>query len=254
MRPFLKKIFFSVCPALRLPNDRATILMYHSVSEHSNYFSAISPEIFNKQMMYLASKRYSIISLAELLRRLRAKEQLGGAVVLTFDDGYGDNYTTVFPILKQYRFPATIFVTTDFIGKEDKQGTPHCTSEELKEMYDSGLISIEPHTLTHPKLSKLTRAEATHEIQESRQVIQSITGAHSTLFAYPYGNFNSETVTLLKEMEFIGSVTVEEGTIGPDTDVFRIPRNSIDCTTTFSQFRGKVSRVIDWYQKYKLCL
>ncbi len=246
MNPFFKNVFFKCVPKPMLPRGRASILMYHSVSDSGDYFSAISLAVFKKQMAYLAGKKYSIIPLAELARRLRAHGPLGGAAVLTFDDGYHDNYTNVFPLLGQYGFPATIFITTDLIG------TPgYCSAEELRTMHRSGLISIEPHTLSHPKLAKLSRAEAAREIRESRRVLQEILGVAPTLFAYPYGSFSEETVGLVRDEGFAGAVTVEEGTVGPDTDPLCLPRNAVDSSTTFSQFRGKVSRAIDWYISFK---
>ena len=243
MNSLFKRVLFSVLNVFA-PNlkERASILMYHSISERKEYFSAVSPEEFNRQMAYLAGKKHSVISLAELVRRLGARESLRGAVVLTFDDGYRDNYTTVFPLLAQYGFPATIFVTTDRIGSPG-----YCSAAELREMQDSGLIAIEPHTLSHPKLAKLPRAEAAREVCESRQALQEILGTLPTLFAYPYGSFTEETVELVREAGFLGAVTVKEGTVSTDTDVFHLPRNSVDSSTTFSQFRGKVSRAIDWY-------
>lgn len=226
--------------------NRASILMYHSISARQDFFSAVSPEAFQKQMAYLAGKKCPVIPLAELIRRLHAHEPLGGSVALTFDDGYRDNYTTAFPLLKQYNFPATIFVTTDLIG------TPgYCSTEELQEMHTSGLVSIEPHTLTHPKLAKLPRADAEREIRDSREKLLDIIGTVPSLFAYPYGSFSEETTDVVRQMDFTGAVTVEEGTVSSDTDVFRLPRNSVDSSTTFAQFRGKVSRAIDWYTALK---
>ena len=245
----LKEIFFRLVPKLMLPQRSASILMYHSVNASRDSFSTVSPEEFNRQMAYLAGKKLSVIPLAELVRRLRAGKMLGGSVTLTFDDGYRDNYTEVFPLLKQYGFPATVFVTTDFIGRES-----YCAAEELREMHDSGLISIEPHTLSHPKLAKLSRGAAAREVRESRSVLASILGTVPTLFAYPYGDFSGETVDIVREAGFVGAVTVEEGTVSSDTDPFRLPRNSVDGSTTFSQFSGKVSRAIDWYTALKAFL
>lgn len=246
MNPFFKNVFFKLVPKLMLPETRASILMYHSVSARGGSFSAVSPEEFQRQMAYIAGKRCTVIPLSELVRRLRAGKTLGGSVALTFDDGYRDNYTEVFPLLKQYGFPATIFVTTDLIGQAQ-----YCTVEELREMHSSGLISIEPHTLSHPKLAKLSRAEAAREVRESRSALENILGTAPTLFAYPYGDFSDETVDIVREAGFAGAVTVEEGIVGSDTDPLRLPRNSVDGSTTFSQFRGKVSRAIDWYLALK---
>ena len=241
-----KRVFFALWPALHLPRERASILMYHSISERKDYFSTVSPEAFSRHLAYIAGKKYPAIPLVELVRRLRAGEALAGSIAFTFDDGYHDNYTTVFPLLKQYNFPATIFVTTNLIG------TPgYCSAIELREMYDSGLVAIEPHTLSHPKLAKLSRAEADGEIRESRRVLEEVLGTTPTLFAYPYGSFTEETVATTHDIGFAGAVTVEEGTVSPATDVFRLPRNSVDSSTTFSQFRGKLSRAIDWYTSLK---
>ena len=239
---FLKEIFFKLVPKPMLAQGRASILMYHSVSARGGSFSVVSPEEFNRQMAYIAGKRCTVIPLTELVRRLCAGKTLGGTVALTFDDGYRDNYAEVFPLLKQYGFPATIFVTTGLIGQAQ-----YCTAEELREMHSSGLISIEPHTLSHPKLAKLSRAEAAREVRESRSALENILGTATTLFAYPYGSFSDETVDIVREAGFAGAVTVEEGTVGPDTDPLRLPRNAVDRSTTFSQFRGKVSRAIYWY-------
>lgn len=249
MKDFLKEFFFKLLPKFSLPKDRASILMYHSISARKDYFSTVFPEVFNKQMAYLAATKREVISLAELVRRLCTHKPLGGSIVLTLDDGYHDNYTTVFPLLKQYNFSATIFVTTDFIGN-----TGYCSAGELREMQASGIIALEPHTLSHPKLAKLSRADAEREMRESRRVLQEILGTTPTLFAYPYGNFSDETVELVREVGFTGAVTVEEGTVGPATDPLRLPRNSIDRSTTFPQFRGKVSRTIDWYTSLKSSL
>lgn len=249
MKNLFKELFFRLLQKIPLSRDRASILTYHSVSNREDHFSAVLPEAFSQQMAYLAAKRQKVISLAELLRRVRVREPLGGSVILTFDDGYRDTYATAFSFLKEYGFPATIFVATDLIGRPG-----YCTVEELQEMHASGLIAIGSHTLTHPKLAILPCAEAEREIRESRRVLQDILGAPPTLFAYPYGNFSEETVHLVGDAGFGGAVTVREGTVGPDADPLRLPRNSIDRSTTPAQFSGKVARTIDWYVSLKAAL
>ncbi len=249
MNALFKEIFFKIVPKPMLPRRSASILMYHSVGDRKDHFSTVSPEEFQRQMAYIAGKRLSVIPLVELVRRLRAREPLGGALVLTFDDGYRDNYTYVFPLLKQYGFSTTIFVTTALIG------TPgYCSVEELREMHNSGLINIESHTLTHPKLTKLFLADVERELSGSRRVLKSILGVAPTLFAYPYGDFSGETVSAVRETGFAGAVTVLGGIIGPDADPFCLPRNTVDSSTSFAQFRGKVSRAIDWFTSLKVLL
>ena len=251
MKRIIKNLFFQLVPKW-LPKNRSSILMYHSVSDMSEYFSSVAVADFTRQMEYLAEKKFSVISLAELARRLKTMEPLGGSIVLTFDDGYKDNYTNAFPILEKFGFPATIFVTTGLVGKADKRGLPHLSVDELKEMEQSGLVSIEPHTKSHPKLAALALEIAREEIEGSKKDIEDLLSKSCGYFAYPYGNFNDGTARLLKEAGFRAAVTVEEGTVGPGDDALRLKRNSIDRSTTFAQFKGKLSRAVDVYEFLKL--
>lgn len=239
-------------PKRRLPHDRAVILMYHSLSGREDYFSSITPEAFGWQMEYLAEHSYSVVPLRELVRRLQNKESLGGSVAITFDDGYRDNFTDAFPILKKYNFPATIFVTTGAIGTADKRDLQRMSAQELIEMESSGLVSIEPHTTSHPRLSQLSHTAALEEVTESKSALESLLKKKCTLFAYPYGDFNTETVQLIRSTGLSAAVTVREGTIGPESDPSMLRRVSVDHTTTAAQFRGKVSTAVDWYERLKI--
>lgn len=174
---------------LGLPKDRAVILMYHSVSTGIDDFMNVEPKNFERQMKYLADSKRSVISLSELVRRFKNKEPLGGSLVLTFDDGYRDNYEVAFPTLKRHKFPATIFVTTGLIGKSDKRALPRLSVEQLKEMESSGLIDIEPHTVSHPKLATLNAADAKKEIDDAKKTIEDMLGKKAVHFAYPYGSY-----------------------------------------------------------------
>src|SRR3989344_9554004 len=189
----LKEAFFRFSSTRPLPQDRAAILMYHSVSPGVDYFMNVEPDDFERHMAYLAEQKITVIALSELVARLKARKPLGGAVVLPFDDGYRDNYTIAFPLLKKYRFPATIFVTTDMIGKTDKRGLERLSAAEMKELHASGLINIEPHTKTHPKLAKLSDQDARAEIEGSKKAIEQLLGTDTKLFAYPYGNASDAT-------------------------------------------------------------
>ena len=247
----LKEAFFRFSSTRPLPQDRAAILMYHSVSPGVDYFMNVEPDDFERHMAYLAEQKITVIALSELVARLKARKPLGGTVVLTFDDGYRDNYTVAFPILKKYGFPSTIFVTTDMIGKTDKRGLERLSVAEMKEMHASGLIDIEPHTKTHPKLATLPDDVAREEILGSKRAIEEMLGTSPRLFAYPYGSFNDSTECLVSACGFDAAVSVPEGTIGPENSLYRLPRNSIDTSTSFAQFKGKVSTAIDRYQKLK---
>lgn len=94
---------------------RFQVLAYHKVSpDRHPFFEPVHPDVFDQQMHFL-SRCYRVMPLAELMERNRRGEVPHRAVAITFDDGYRDNYDYAFPILKKYRLPATIFVTTGVI-------------------------------------------------------------------------------------------------------------------------------------------
>lgn len=100
----------------RRRNGNVQILTYHRVNdEHDPFFPAVPSVAFAKQMEYLAS-HFSVCSLTEAVERLRTNDIPDNVVVVTFDDGYRDNYLYAFPILKEYSVPATIFLATAAIG------------------------------------------------------------------------------------------------------------------------------------------
>ena len=249
----LKDVLFTVLRVgARLPHDRASILMYHSVADDPEHFNSVSLQMFARQMEYLAAKHFDVIRLSELTDRLRERRALSRAVVLTFDDGYQNNFTAAFPILKRYQFPATVFVVTGRIGSKDtKSGFEYLRENELRDMEATGLIDIEPHTVSHPKLAQLSSGSAREEVAASKVVVEKILGKRSRTFAYPYGSYNDATVRLVREGGFEAAVTVREGTVHRESRLFELPRNSIDTSTTFTQFRGKVSRAVDRYEYLK---
>jgi peptidoglycan/xylan/chitin deacetylase (PgdA/CDA1 family) len=249
----LKSIFLAGLSILGLPRDRAVILMYHSIGPANGYFWNVTLPDFERQMAYIASTGKAVISLAELVRRLRAGEKLGSAVAITFDDGYHDNYTNARPVLEKYRFPATVFVETDAIGRLDKRGFRRMSETEIREMKTAG-VDIQPHSQTHPRLGEVDSTRLREEIEGSKRAIEAILGKTADLFAYPYGSFSDESQRVLKECGFAAATTVGEGTVHSATNPFMLPRVSIDSSTSFAQFRGKLSRAIDVYENFKKVL
>ena len=250
MKSLLKNLLFFFIPKRKLYESNASILMYHSVCT-DKYFSTVTPYVFEKQMRYMHDMQVPVISLKELIYRIQQKKPLDGAVVLTFDDGYADNYEHAFPILKEFKFPATIFVTTNFISMQGRENKAYLSIEQLREMEHSGLIDIEPHTASHPHLSNVLVPEAEQEIRISKTVVESGLEKRCSVFAYPYGDYTDTVVEVVKKNNFEGAVTVKEGIVSLTSDIFRLPRNSIDRTTTMIQFKGKISYAIVWYEQIK---
>ena len=242
LKKILKEILSIPVVIFRFQNlKRGSILMYHSVGLNTK-FSTVTPTEFEKQIQYLLNKKYKIIRLADVVESITQGQSLDKCVALTFDDGYLDFYSCVFPLLKKYKIPASVFVATDYIGKEMRTKQGHVfqiiSESQIKEMISSGYVDVMPHTKTHPKLSNITHKDGVDEIIESQSVLTRISGRICNIFAYPFGNYTPEIVSYLEDSpKWIAAVTVKKGYISSDSPLFLLPRNSIDSEVGMMQFR-----------------
>ena len=160
---------------------RVPVLMYHAVGDEpwsGNTGLFVRPKELKAQLSWLAEHGYEPITFEDL----NHLEDYEKPVMLTFDDGYDDNYTEVLPLLREYGFKATFFVVPRHFDSE------HCMDEAmLREAAESGLVSIQSHTLTHPDLRELSAAEVTREYAEANLRIARITGRMPVALAYPSG-------------------------------------------------------------------
>jgi len=220
--------------------------MYHSIADNSEFFS-VSASDFEKQVAYLSKNKYKIISALKLVEFLKNKDKIPPkTIVITFDDGYEDNYLKAFPILEKYGFSASIFVTTGSIGSQRKtsRGTsiPTLSWAQIKEMSLSGRIDFFPHTHTHPQLDSLSDKDAREEIAKSKNIMENKLSKKMTLFAYPYGRSNPKIKKILEQEGFQAAFTVEPGAISRSSKVelLSIKRNSVDSGVSLPMFKGIV--------------
>ena len=165
---------------------RLPILMYHAVTDEPwtrNTGLFVRPSEFEAQLRWLLEHGYEPITFEDL-NDLSSYEK---PVLLTFDDGYEDNFTTVLPLLREYGARATFFVVPQQVYSE------HCMNEDmLREAAASGLVSIQSHTLSHPDLRELSAAETQREYAEANLRIARITGKLPVALAYPSGRNNRQ--------------------------------------------------------------
>ncbi|MBU4450625.1 MAG: polysaccharide deacetylase family protein, partial [Actinobacteria bacterium] len=170
------------------------ILAYHDFTKDESKSYDMNIVEFEKQMDYLAAHNYSVISLSELLAGVRAGQVPPKPIVITIDDGYKSTYTLAYPILKKYNFPATLFIYTNFIEKNNGS----LIWEEIREM-TSHNIEIGSHALSHCNLLKYEKnenyetylARIRREIFLSKEILESQIGRKVKFFAYPYGAYSS---------------------------------------------------------------
>lgn len=164
---------------------RVPVLMYHAVSD--NIWSSI-PELFvspanmEAQIKAILDAGYTPITFEDLSR----VNEISKPVLLTFDDGYRDNYTELFPILKKYNVKATIFL----IGSS-LESSRYLTYDQIREMQASGLVSFQSHTMSHKYLDTLNASQLSYEMSSSRLLIARITGKEPFVLCYPSGRANS---------------------------------------------------------------
>jgi peptidoglycan/xylan/chitin deacetylase (PgdA/CDA1 family) len=254
-KELLKNAIFGVLAAIYPKlGPRASILMYHSVGENRAFF-AVSPREFERQLQYLSQRNLTVLKLSELVDRLQKKQDVSNAVCITFDDGYVDNYEIVFPLLKKYNLPMSLFLTTGLVGKtftnSEKITLPMLSEVQIREMHESGLVEFLPHGEHHKKLHALSDTEIESEVGDSMKKIQAITGSLPSLFAYPSGFYIERTIQVLQQLGIRAAVTVHPGLVSSLEKPFELPRNAVDSKTSFVQFRAKVSDAIEVFQKIR---
>lgn len=234
--------------SLTLPNDSVPILMYHKVSPASLMNGPgmrVSPGQFEKQMRYLSQSGYNTISLDQLYDHWDNGTTLPKQpVVITFDDGYEDNYIFAFPVLKKYKQKATIFLVYNEIGGYNEWDAKTNPARRLRllswpqiyEMQKNG-ISFESHTLTHPRLSEISPQTASTEIILSKAKLGEALGKPVNFIAYPYGKSNKEVREIVRKAGYRAAVTTMTGTNTPNDDRFYLKRLRINANVSINEFK-----------------
>lgn len=230
------------------------VIMYHRVAsseqEHGIHGTYIDKDKFINHLKYLKSRNYQTVTFEELANN-KYKERFNKGnkwVILTFDDGYVDNYTTAFPLLKEYGFKAVIFLLSESKynswDADDKERPEKrfdlMNDEQIKEMMDYG-IEFGIHTKNHPRLSQLPLSEAKEQIFESKAALEQRFNKKFITFAYPYGDLNEDVKRLVKESGVSFAVATDSGDVVFDKDLFQIRRIGIFPGNSMLTFMRKVS-------------
>lgn len=207
-------------------------LMYHAVSPapRGNDELFVDPDELEKQLQYLAENGYTTITFEDLPRL----GEIEKPVMLTFDDGYDDNYDYLFPLLQQYGMKATIFVITGYVNYPY-----YLTEAEIKEMSDSGLVSIQSHTNSHPDLDTLDEADTRHELEISWLTLARITGRVPFVLCYPTGRQSQLTRQVAAERYTYG-LLMNGGDFVTGSDPFLIPRHYVSRFTDLNTFAAMI--------------
>lgn len=236
-----------------IPPQGIPILTYHSVDSNGSVIS-VSKEIFRDQISCLADQGYKTISLKTFIESLKnGSRQNKREVVLTFDDGYRNNYTSVFPILKKHDFTATIFLPTGFIGKTAKWGEkssiskmPLLSWEEIKEMSEANM-DFGAHTINHIDLTSASEIRMKEEIAGSKKIIEDSLGKPVDFFCYPYGKTSPKVEAIVRNLGFSGGCSIRYGIKNTIQDQYCLKRIG---TARFSTHLDFVAGVLGTYGIY----
>lgn len=229
------------------------VIMYHRVvndeSEAGVHGTYITAKKFDEHMRFLKENGYETITFKELKKlnwrnRFNKEKKL---IMLTFDDGYEDNYKIAFPILKKYNFHCIIYLVSHLNFNRWDVEVPNNPEKKftlmnldmIKEMQEYG-IEFGGHTMTHPKLAHIPLEEARKEILTSKATLEEKLGEKLTSFAYPYGDLNEDVKNIVKESGYDFAVATDSGDISFAEDLFQIRRIGIFPTNNMLNFRRKV--------------
>lgn len=208
------------------------ILMYHSISDNPKNLLCLSPAHFAQQMQHLKDAGYHTITFGDLDDWAAGKPIPVKPVLITFDDGYRDNYTNAFPVLKRLGLKAAIFMTTGFFDAR-----MNLTADMAKEMKASGLIEFGSHTVSHADLTTLPDDRLRNEIFQSKSELESKLGGPVAAFCYPSGRFNEKTVQYVKKAGYRFAVTTRPGWAELSQGALTLHRIRINGDLSLKQFK-----------------
>lgn len=207
------------------------IIMYHEVKTRKFHKLAVSQAELGADLAWLRREGYTTVTMQDLIRYTRGEEDLPPKpIVLTFDDGYLNNYAYAYPLLKQYGDKAVLSIiaknTDDFTRVPDQNmDYAHMNWAQVREVQDAGVFEIQNHTYDLHAMSKkrfgckkrpgesleaYTRV-LTGDLTKCQDEITVQTGATPTTFTYPYGNVSKESLPIIRAMGFQASLSCDYG-------------------------------------------
>lgn len=220
--------------------EGVSVLMYHMIGDIQNNAAVMTEANLRLQMNYLRDHGYHPITMQELYDYITKGAPLPEKpVCITFDDGYLDSYTIVYPLMKEYGFPWTLFLITDDVGKPYNR----MTWDQLKEMADSHTVTIANHTLSHPKLHNLATAkEKEKEIVEANEALKYHLGIDNAWLAYPYGDYDDQVVEICKKAGIKMAVTTDSGRVHVGSYPYELKRVYVGNDISLARFSERLNK------------
>ncbi len=230
-------------------------IFYHSISDTGSRLS-VSPAEFRKQISYLYEKDYQSILPEELKQRLEKKNK-EKTIIISFDDGFKDNYEIARPIMNDFKMKATIFISSKYIGKksyycrdEKDREFPMMDKNEIKQIENQGW-RIGSHFHSHRNLTYLKDREIIDELKKANLILKDIVFNERCLkiASYPRNKKDDRVVKIVKDMGVEMSFGGSGEMITQQSDFYRLPRFEIDKNTTMAKFKLYLSPTFNYFRK-----
>jgi peptidoglycan/xylan/chitin deacetylase (PgdA/CDA1 family) len=243
-------------PGAPAATAKIPVLMYHEIAGRQDTTSrlGVTPEAFASQLAYLREEGFTTISVARLASALAGEPgQLPARpVVITFDDGFADFHGAALPLLRQYGFTATVFVTTGWIadaGPHETGNRPGCmlSWSQISEAAEAGM-EIGAHSHAHPQLDQLPPGTLREELVTSKALLEDGLARAVPGLAYPYGYSNARVRRVAREVGYTHACAVGNTVASSQQDAFALSRLTIRRSTSLTTFgmivRGRKESVI----------
>ncbi len=203
-----------------VPAEGVSVLMYHMIGDIPDNGAVLTEANFRAQLEFIRQNGFHPITMQELYAYVTEGAPLPEKpVCITFDDGYADNFSLVYPLMKEYGYPWTVFVITGDVGKPGRM-----TWDELREMAESRAVTIASHTATHPHLAEISAEEARADILAAQQALREKLGIENRWLAFPYGSFDSEVIDIAKSLGIQMVVTSDSGRVHTGDNPYTLRR------------------------------
>lgn len=221
------------------------VLNYHQVNDQYHTCLTMTTVDFEAQMKFLREKGYNSISPTDLYNYLTKGQALPeNPILITFDDGYIDNYQQAYPIMQKYGYTGTIFIITGFVGANGR----YLDWPMIEKMSKNG-FSFESHTVNHKPLGHVDEATLNWELINSRATLEKHTHTPCNFIAYPEGSYNPVVLAATKAAGYVGGFTVDTGRANRGDSLYvldRIPVFEGSHQLWHFRFRLRMTMVTDW--------
>lgn len=210
------------------------VLMYHKVGPDADNDAVIREDLFRAQMKFLHDNGFHPLTMDQLNDYVREGKAVPvKPVVLTFDDGYEDTYTIVYPVLKEYGFAATVYINPGDMGTR-------LTWEQVKEMSENG-ITIASHGYDHVRMNELSDSEQAANVSKAQTALKEKLNITNEWFCYPYGRETDYTQKLMKENGIKLAVTMNPGWVHAGDNPYALHRIWIGNAVDLKHFEERIT-------------